>query len=364
MLWRRKLALDLVLILSAAMVLVTGFFTRSFGFLLGMSVLVSGLVWIRYRKLVWNRITPVLLLLVVIAGVFYSARHGVIEGANPAGLRLLNWASAWNIFAVHPLGTGLNTFGVIYPEYMMPKGNETQYVHNTVLQLLSELGYPLIIGLLIVVFINAGRLRGLVRWNRPAALWLMLALLVWITHNLIDIDVYFPSVGVVGAVVIGALFAREQNLLPSPSKLLVTFSGLLALSAVGFSALACVASELQSRAQIEYENKKLVTAVQTLDDARRICPINSSLYHDSGEILLELYQRTHNADYLQRATDTFQTAIELSPQKAGSYIGYGLALSSANRLNEALDEIRIAQTLYPSSPYAQSIARLIGQRLQ
>jgi hypothetical protein len=322
------------------------------------------LVWIRYRKLVWNRITPVLLLLVLLAGLFYSARHGVIEGANPAGLRLLNWVSAWNIFAVHPLGTGLNTFGVIYPEYMQPKGNETQFVHNTLLQLLSELGWPLILGIFIVLLVKANASRRSIVWDKPAAVWLILAVLVWITHNLIDIDVYFGSVGAVGAVLIGSLFAREQDRSSSPSKTLVAFTGILAISAIAFSAAACVSSELQGRAQIEYENKKLLAAVQTLDEARRICPINSSLYHDSGEILLELYQKTRDPHYLQQATETFHKAIQLSPKKAGSYIGYGLALSSANRVNEALEEIQVAQSLYPNSPYAQSIAQLIGRRLQ
>jgi hypothetical protein len=364
MLWRRRLAVDLVLVVSALMLLATGFLTRSFGFLLGLLILISGAVWMRYRKLVWNRITPVLIALILIAGLFYSARHGVIEGSNPAGLRALNWVSAWNIFAVHPLGTGLNTFGVIYPEYMQPNANETQYAHNTVLQLLSELGYPLILAVVIVLVIKANAFKGSIRWDRQASIWLFLGVLVWIAHNLIDIDVYFPSVGVIGAVLIGSLFARESVQTSSCSKALVAFAGICATFAIAFSTLACISTELQARAQIEYESKKLKTAVDTLAEARRICPIDSSLYHDSGEILLELYQTTHEPRYLAEATETFRKAILLSPKKSGSYIGYGLTLSSANRLSEAMDEIRIAQTLYPSSSYVQAIARLIGRRLQ
>jgi len=195
-------------------------------------------------------------------------------------------------------------------------------------------------------------------------MWLLLAVLVWTTHNLIDIDVYFPSVGVIGAVLIGSLFAREQHRLVSPSKTQFALTGLFATCVIAFSAVVCISSELQTRAQIEYENKKLTTATDTLADAIRICPINSSLYHDYGEILLELYQTKHDPRYLKAATETFQTAIQLSPKKAGSYIGYGLALSSADRVNEAMDEIHIAQALYPSSSYAQAIAHLIGQRIQ
>jgi hypothetical protein len=364
MLWRRRLALDVLLVVSLAVLLITGFLTRSFGFLIGLFIVVAGTLWTKYRQLVWNRITPILVLLAVVGGMFYSARHGVIEGANPAGLRFLNWVSAWNIFAVHPLGTGLNTFGVIYPEYMQPNANETQYVHNTFLQLLSELGYPLLIGVLLVLGINANRLNGLIRWDRKWTMWLFLGVLAWIGHNFIDIDVYFPSVGVLGAVLIGSLFAREQLRLHSPSKLLVAVTGILSVCVLAFAAVSCISSELQARAQIEFENKKLTTAVATLAEAQRLCPINSSLYHDSGEIQLQLYQTTHQQAYLTSATEAFRKAIQLSPEKSGSHIGYGLTLSTANRVNEALEEIRIAQSLYPSSPYAQSIARLISQRVQ
>src|SRR5579884_751686 len=138
MLWGRRSILNVVVLISGIMALVSGFLTRSFGFLFGLLILVVGVLWMRHRKLLWNRLTPVLGLLIVLAVVFYSSRHGAIENANPAGLRLLNWVTAWNIFAVHPLGTGLNTFGIAYSEYMLPHANETQFVHNTLLQLLSE----------------------------------------------------------------------------------------------------------------------------------------------------------------------------------------------------------------------------------
>ena len=362
--WRRRFALDVVLVVSAGMLLATGFLTRSFGFLLGLFVLIVGAVWMRNRRMVWNRLTPVVVMLAIVAGFFYSARHGVIEGANPAGLRFLNWVTAWNIFAVHPLGAGLNTFGVVYPEYMQPSANETQYVHNTFLQLLSELGYPLIVTVIVIVIAKANSLKNVVQSNRRETFWLILAVSVWVTHNMVDIDVYFPSVGVVGAVLIGVLLAREHGEFPPLSKLSVAIVGVFAAVVVVFSGAACISTELQHRAQIEYENKKLTTAAETLSTARRICPINSSIDHDAGEILLALYQTTREPHYLDQAAEAFRTAVRLSPEKAGSHIGYSLSLSAAGRISEAMDEIRIAQTLYPSSSYVQAIARLIGQRLQ
>jgi len=133
---------------------------------------------------------------------------------------------------------------------------------------------------------------------------------------------------------------------------------------VFFAGINCVSWELHIRPQIEYENKKLARAGATLESARQICPINSSIFHDFGNIQLELFQATREPQYLTLATALFQRAVALSPEKAGSHMGYGLCLSSANRMTEALDQIHIAQQLYPSSSYAQSIAQLMERRIQ
>src|SRR5262249_26919392 len=120
--------------------------------------------------------------------------------------------------------------------------------------------------------------------------WLTLALAVWITHNMVDINVYFGSVGALGAIIIGTMFARRQAP-PEPARpwqvhASIAFTTTIALAMVLFSGINCVASELQQRAQVEFDNKKLTTALETLNVARKVCPINSSLHHDTGEVLL------------------------------------------------------------------------------
>jgi len=330
-------------------------------------VLAVATTLLKHSRLIWNRVTPLVVILVIVAGLFYSARRDVIVGQNPAGLRIKNWVSAWNMFGENPLGTGLNTFGVLYPVYMQPEANETQFVHNTLLQLLSELGYPLVIAIMVVVVMNAGTLRlkdKIVQAKASDQFWLLLVLAVWVAHNFIDINVYFASVGVLGAVTIGALLAREQKEFPRISSMWVGSVAVFAMVVVVFAAIACISSELQVRAQIEFGDKKSRTAVETLAVAQRVNPINSSLYHDQGEILLNLYHQSREEHFLTEATEAFRRAVFLSPQKSGSHIGYALCLSTANRLPEAIEQIRIAQQLYPSSAYVQSIAQLMEQRIQ
>jgi tetratricopeptide (TPR) repeat protein len=362
--WKTQWYVRAGLIASAAMLLTTGFLTRSFGFLVGLFTLGAAWAFLRHRRLVWNRLTATLLifgvLLALAGGYFYSVRSGVIEGANPFALRLKNWISAWSIFAANPMGTGLNTYGVVYPRYMLPAANETQYTHNTPLQLLSELGFPILIcAAALLLLAQRARSRGEYRSLSP---YLLLALSVWLVHNLIDINVYFPSVGVVGAVLLAVLLRQPETAPQPPAMPVLVLTILASAGIVVFSALAMVSTELQFRAQGEFQENKFQAAADTLDFAKLLMPMNSSLFHDSGEVNLNLYQRRDDPKYLVAATEAFRRAIALSPEKAGSYTGLSLCLASANQVESALEEIRTAQRLYPDSTNIHAIAKLLEQR--
>jgi tetratricopeptide (TPR) repeat protein len=123
-----------------------------------------------------------------------------------------------------------------------------------------------------------------------------------------------------------------------------------------------VSSELQVRAQQEFEANNIPAAAKTIETARAIMPFNSSLFHDSGDIRLNLYHRKHDLKDLDRATQSFQRAIALSPNKVGPHIGLSLCLSSANRVEDARAELRVAERLHPDSTYIQAIARLLEKR--
>ena len=359
-LWRRNRVLDVLLTASAALLLTTGFLTRSFGFLVGLLIVVVGWLFLQHRRIVWNRLSIVLMLLAIVGGTFYSARQEFIESSNPLSLRFLNWVSAWHIFAANPAGTGLNTYGVAYPHYMLPGANETQYAHNTFLQFLSELGYPAVLaGVALLVFL-AGR--GRPNLSDKSTGYVFLALIAWLLHNAIDINVYFGSLGVVGAVTIGLLCSGNVIGHIAPARSLLAGAAVFTSAAVGFGALVFTSDELRHRAQIEYENNKTLVAIATLEQARAVMPFNSSVYHESGEILLDASQKLKDTKYLDRATESFRRAIELSPNKVGPHIGLGLCLSQAGNLDGAISELDIAHDLYPRSTYVQAITRLLEAR--
>ena len=358
-----KAATKVVIVISMVMLLITGLLTRSFGFLAGL--LVMALVWmfLHHRRMLWNRVTVIVLILSGAGGLIYLVRRGVIEGANPVILRFANWISAWSIFSIHPMGTGLNTFGVMYPRYMLSGANETQFAHNTVLQLLSELGYVAIAAAVLLVLLAVKH------WSSEAKLritereWVVIALAVWCLHNLIDIDFYFGSVGTLGAILIGVLFRNSNSPVTPPGKPLMAAVGLVAVVAVAVSGLIMFSTELQNRAKGEYESMKPQVAIETLRQARAIMPFNSGLYQDAGQIQLELSQKRHNPQYLEAAIVSFQRSIKLSPNKVDSHIGLGLCLSASQDVTGGLKEIRVAQKLYPDNTYAQTIVHLMEKKL-
>ena len=358
--WHSNRWTKLLVSSAAVMLLATGVLTRSFGFLVGLFVLTAAWLYLRQRQLLWKLI-PLFIVLILLAGTFYWARKGNIEASNPAFLRAKNWITAWSIFAAHPMGAGLNNYGVAYSQHMLPEANETQYAHNTPLQLLSELGYPaLIVGAFLLLL-------GLRAWDRRThrqfSPYVVVALVIWATHNMIDINVYFPSLGVIGAVLLGVLLWKPAAAAQPEAKTGTLVAVCFGVIVLIFSGFAMVSTELQYRAQGEADENRFQDAADTLELATKLMPINSSLLHDSGDINLNLYHKKHDIRRLEIATASFRRAIALSPYKSGPHIGLGLCLSSANRVEDALEEIRIAQRLAPDATNAYAIARLLEKRL-
>jgi hypothetical protein len=358
-----KVLASVGLAISIVLLLITGLLTRSFGFLAGL--LVMALVWLvlHHRSMLRNKITVIVVVLTAAGMLTYVARRGVIEGANPVILRFANWISAWSIFSMHPLGTGLNTFGVMYPRYMLSGANETQFAHNTPLQLLSELGYFGIAAGVLLVLLAVKNWSGAAKLRISERECVAIALAVWCLHNFIDINFYFGSVGTVGAILIGVLFRNSDASVLPPTKPLIAGVGVVAVAAVAFSGLVMFSTELQNRAKGEYESLKPQLAMETLAQARKFMPFNSSLYQDAGQIQLELSQKRHDPQYLSAAMESFRRSIELSPYKVDSHIGLGLCLSASHDVAGGLKEVRVAQKLYPDNTYAQTIVHLMEKNL-
>ena len=283
--------------------------TQNFGFVAGLlAIVVAGLLMLpgaRRRRAVGFAVIGLLMLLG--AGI-YSVRAG---GYNPVSLRLQSWLTAVEIFAAYPFGTGLNNYAVAYMQHQQIGANESQYAHNTPLQMLSETGvFGLAAGILIIVYLVKYRVQ-LARLVREQK-YIAVALLIWIVHNLIDIDFYFASVGAVGVILVGvagASIRAHSGPIPPPKPLpkwVMGTIGAVSIAMVASSAVIYVSGELLRRAQTELSYLESDRAHQTLELAATVNPFNSSILHEAGQVALELYQDTDEQRYIEQSQEIFR----------------------------------------------------------
>ncbi|MBI4474265.1 MAG: hypothetical protein HY646_16455, partial [Acidobacteria bacterium] len=286
LLWNRSRPLNVLLVTSASLLLVTGFLTRSFGFVVGLVVLLALAPVFARAKLSLMKALPVLAFVLVCGILVYFLRQDDLAGANPVFLRWTNWLGAWRIFLANHAGTGLDTYGIVYTQYMTEGANETQYAHNTVLQLMSELGLGvllLVIGAAIYVY---RRKDYIFKAERNEMFFLIASLLLWVIHNLIDINVYFPSIGAVGLALAGILLSPPVSALKptAPCRYLAMAVGSIALVIFILGSMFLAASELEYESRLRYARGKPSEALEKLLMAQQINPLNSNLFHDAGFI--------------------------------------------------------------------------------
>jgi len=142
-------------------------------------------------------------LFAAVAAFFIYARRaeiGAHPGSDPISLRLGNWRVAAGMIRDHPiLGVGPGRFPVFYPRYLVPGMNETQFAHNSYLQLAATWGAWTLapLAFLIVAFSRpAARRRGMAAAASGAGAGFLL-------HNAIDFTFFLPGVALPAGLLLG-----------------------------------------------------------------------------------------------------------------------------------------------------------------
>ena len=115
--------------------------------------------------------------------------------------RVTYWQGALRMFAARPiLGMGWNTFGLVYPKYMVLGGWPSATVHNDYLQVLSEtglVGFALYAAFWIVTIFCGTKLSldsdspAELRWLRTG---ILCGLISFLLHGLVDFDLLIPGI--------------------------------------------------------------------------------------------------------------------------------------------------------------------------
>jgi O-antigen ligase len=204
--------------------------TGSFG---ALASLVSGallaFLLLFYKRREFKRFFLYLLILIVVLALslvilahFRGFSLWNLEApTNPIVLRLDNWKVASDIALDYPiLGAGLGSYGTLYPEYMTIDKSQTQFAHNTPLQLAGEIGW---LGTFIIFLFFLLLLYSIVKHIKRklgnqssndlliTKSALLVSCLTFAIHNLIEINLYFYSLGLTGILLFSLLMTISRK---------------------------------------------------------------------------------------------------------------------------------------------------------
>ncbi len=367
------------------------FYTKSFGAWVSLFiVLMLGLLlWYAQKR----RITLVFLL-TTFAGfllggggmlflIGYARGHYLwnLSGNNPLWYRLLNWKTALEMFRDHLfLGTGFRTFGVMYPQYMQPGANESQFVHNTYLQFGAELGlmgFLAVTGCSVFWFSQSWvRLRhgilpskGNVSSHDHTRVFVGIASFLggcgFLLHNGIDFDFYVFPLGIFGISLLGltgnmlALSASDEEPERHHSSILrivtiILLCGVL-LPVFVWDSRNLYAREQQEQALISLKSNEHHEALSAIANAREA--VSAPEYAAfQAQIWLSLHQ-------YDSALKGFYDAIQAQPDTPWFHSALADTYFRKHNLSMAYLESRQAAELFPFKDAYQQQTKLIQNGL-
>ena len=364
------------------------FYTKSFGAWLSLLciLLVSGyLLLVQKRAITWTTLAKG-------SALFAAAGWGILyiiglirgqflwdfQGNNPLWYRFLNWKTAWQIFRDHPfLGTGLFTFGKMYPQYMQPGANETQYVHNTYLQFAAEwgifggvlaIGFALWWVVRLFISLQQTTCQGNPQEHHTTRLYgfcFFLGGLGFLLHNGVDFDFYVFPLGALGI----SLLALALNMLHPSSSQGTTGNVFQNPKAFGiYAIILCGLTFLYTTdwksVRAEQQQEQAIASIKAEQYEQAESHIHQAL-HDMQKVAEYHALNGSIQAYLQRpeaAIERFKTAIRYEPITPWFHAGIAEVYLSTYNISLAYAESRRAAELFPQKAPYQKRAQEIRER--
>jgi hypothetical protein len=280
------------------------------------------------------------------AALFLYARRAEIgshPGADPLSLRLGNWRAAVEMIRDHPiLGVGPGRFPVFYPRFIAAGMNETQFAHNSYLQLAATWGAWTLapLAFLVAAFCRPKeRRRGVVAAAAGAGAGFLL-------HNAIDFTFFLPGVALPAALLLGVGSAPANagsEGRPSPAR---------RRAGVVVAALLLVYVATADRSAWHLERARALAQIGPSFDAegeaRRAaaaCPWDPDPRAFLAQSLLARHATTPEEETLRRVTA--ERAARLEPESAVLHHTMALDRAAAADPAAAWIEEERAHRLYP-----------------
>ena len=328
--------------------------TKSKGAILsfGMAAMGAGVPFLRK----WKGAKPWIIVSCMAAGAlffYYSKKEAIGASFN---VRAEYTRASFSMIRENPVfGVGPGQYGTVYMAYKEPLAEEVQMAHNCFLQLWAETGFIPFISFILVcgtALISIYRNKDLQHIYKYA---LGTSLIGFFIHNLLDFDLYVPSLGYTLFFILAQSISRETGDL-QPKDTLHRFLGyqLRFFSLAGVCLMIFLyyrISESMDRQEkslrwSEAGNYALASAY--MKEAIMLYPFLPAYYIHSAEFHLSLKQ-------FNQAEKAYQKATELSPRNAITWLYYARCLrmheefDKMSRKEEILKAYQKASRHYPSN---------------
>ena len=368
----------LLLSVVAASVILCLYLTYSKG---GWGIfLLLGLVLIlilMYKKFGNKKKFYVVSILAIVGLIIFSAMflkitnktHMIRDTSGSFKVRLNYWKACPGMVRDFPFGSGIGTFGSIYPKYKVPQAREVQLAHNNFLQLWTEIGT---LGILSFLLVWVMVFRGWKRTFRTAyvTIGMYMGCGAFLIHNLVDFDFYVPGISMNIWLFIGMIEAQRHK-----GTKIIKIDSFFAkiISSVFLLLVVCVISvilvrpsiaEIHKGRAIDYlRSKNLGLAEEELEKAIRFDKANSQYYSLLGKIL-------EQSDRFDGAIANYRKAITHNKYMPHYHFALGKLLimrgkGNSAMMEEGIKEFEKAVELYPTkSFYLKNLAyvyRLMGR---
>jgi len=271
-------------------------------------------------------------------------------------VRLNYWKACPGMVRDFPFGSGIGTFGSIYPKYKVPQAREVQLAHNSFLQLWTEIGTLGILSFLLiwVMFFRDWRKTFRVEY---VSISMYVGCIAFLIHNLVDFDFYVPGISMNIWLFIGMIEAlktksKEGTIKISSLfvKIIIFIFFVLAICIVSIILLRPSIAEIHKDRAINYLRiKNLGLARGEFEAAIRFDKTNSQYYSLLGKTL-------EQEGRFDGAIAFYRKAIAHNKYMPHYHFALGKLLIMRGKGNsvmieEGTKEFEKALELYPTKPF-------------
>lgn len=352
-----------------------------------LSMLIFLSVWLGYVKKIRKRLLITCLAVPFVIFMFFFLTNSIpritLTGFLASfSVRLGYWKAIPSMVGDHLVfGSGIGTFGVIYPGYRLILARETQMAHNVYLQILVETGIAgfIVFSWLLISFLKNGSKFLLKGSQKLLTLGYFTGIIAFLIQSFVDFGFYIPGIAVTLFVFMALLAVQEK---PEPVhisqgkgvKIILTAVILFLTIYMLWIVRRPLLGERCFMRSFNYAKKgKVNESISLLKKAIEYCPRHANYYFQLGLVYESMLASAANKKapppetymWLDRAINCYEEAIEYNSHMAvyHSKLAWLYWSKSSgkneNLIEKAINELKNAAACYPALPkYHIQLGRL------